>query len=102
MKRSLRLVRLERSGIGPENPFFLRLRTRSWVREVRECGKLPLMLRFSRTKRVTRLWRQETPSQESVHGLEDEFQVVRAELLGSAVDLKIRRGSASGLLTAAA
>lgn len=51
---------------------------------------------------MTRLWRQETPSQESVHGLEDEFQVVRAELLGSAVDLKIRRGSASGLLTAAA
>lgn len=50
---------------------------------------------------MTRLRRHETPTQESVHGSEDEFQEVRTVALGSAVDLKRRRGWVSGLSIAA-
>lgn len=72
------------------------------MRKVRECGKPPRRSSFSRTKRETRLWRQETPTHDAVHGSEEEFQEVRTVLLGSAVDLKRRRGGVSGLLIAAA
>lgn len=72
------------------------------MRRVRECGKLPFKSSSSRTKRVTRLWRQETPTHEAVHGSEEEFQEARTVLFGSAVDLRRRRGWVSGLVTAAA
>lgn len=71
------------------------------MREVREGGKDAWRLRFSRTRRETRLWMQETPTHE-LHGSDEEFQEARRELFGSAVDLKRRRGSASGCSDAAA
>lgn len=66
-----------------------------------EEGRELWRLEFSRTKRATRLRMQETPAQE-LHGSEVEFQEVRMEFWGSAVDLKRRRGAASGWSHAAA
>lgn len=64
---------LDRSGMGPERRFFLRLRTRSWVRAV-SGSKEPRRPRFSRTRRDTLLRIQETPV--NVHGWEVEFQLM--------------------------
>lgn len=68
---------------------------------MREGGKEAWRLRFSRTRRETRLWMQETPTHE-LHGSDEEFQEVRRELSGSAVDLRTSRGSTSGCSDAAA
>lgn len=73
----------------------MRLSTRRWVREVR--GEMvEVRLRFWRIRRVTRLWRQETPSQVEEQGLEVEFQVVRMVFDGSEVDFRRRSGVWSG------
>lgn len=80
------LVNGERSsGRGEVMLLFLRLRRRSsssWRR-----GWIgPLRLRFSRTSRVTRFFRQVTPSQDSVQGL-DEGDHEESEFEGSDEDL---------------
>lgn len=86
-------MRLERSGKGPEKLFCLRLRTRRRVREARGWSE-PRRWKDSRTSRVTRFWRQETPDQE-VQGSVEGFHVLRL-LSWSEEDLKERRGWVSG------
>ena len=95
-KRSLRAVRLERSGMGSERRFCLRLRTWSWVRAVSDSNE-PWRLRSSRTSRETRSWRHETPVQ--LHGLLVEFQVVSFFAL-SVQAFNAKRGSKSGFFEA--
>ena len=95
-KRSLRAVRLERSGMGPERRFCLRLRTRSWVRAVGDSNE-PWRSRSSRTSHETRSWRHETPVQ--VHGLVVEFEVVSLFALSIHAS-NAKRGSKSGFFEA--
>ena len=93
-KRRRSAVRLAREVMGPLKRLRFRLRMRSWVREVR--GRMePVRFRSWRTRRETRLRRQETPYQ--VQGSEVvEFQW--ASLLeGSEAALKDIRGWKSGL-----
>lgn len=85
-------MRLERLGTGPERRFCLRLRTRSWVSEVRG-SKEPVRSRFSRTSRETRLLRQVTPTQ--VHRSVVEFHEDSLLALSEA-DLKSINGFKSG------
>lgn len=82
--------------MGPKKLFCFKLITRRLVKNVMGSGSGPWSLRFSRTRRDTRLWRQETPNQAEAQGSEVAFQVVRMVLEGSTVDLKRRRGSVSG------
>ena len=71
-KNSFRAVRLKIFKIGPERRFRLRLRTRSWVRDVRGW-RLPCRSRPSSTRWDTLFWRQEKSYQ--LHGLTITFQV---------------------------
>lgn len=86
--------------MGPKKLFFFKLITRRLVKNVMGSGSGPRRLRFSRTRRDTRLCRQETPNQAELQGSEVAFQVVRTVLEGSTVDLKRRRGSTSGFVAA--
>ena len=95
-KRSLRALRLERLGMGPERWFCLRLITRSWVRAVSDSNE-PWRSGSLRTSRETRSWRHETPVQ--AHGLVVEFQVVSLFVL-SVLALSAKRGSKSGFFEA--
>ncbi|GER29902.1 Arf-GAP with Rho-GAP domain [Striga asiatica] len=99
---NLRLVRFDRSGTWPENPFAFRLRSRRAVSRVIERGKPPRRPRFSRTKWYTRPWRHETPSHEPVHGSDEEFQDARTTSFGSAEVLRRRSAWVSGLVRAEA
>ena len=65
-------MRLKRFRIGPERRFRLRLRIRSWVRDVRGW-RLPCKSRPSSTRWDTLFWRQETSYQ--LHRLTITFQV---------------------------
>ena len=89
-------MRLERSGIGPERRFGLRLRTRSRIRAVSDSNE-PWRSKSSRTSRETWSWRHETPVQ--VHGLVVEFQIVSLFDL-SVHTLNAKRGSKFGFFEA--
>lgn len=86
---------MAREVMGPLKRLRFRLRMRSWVREVRGWME-PVRFRSSRTRRETRLRRQETPYQEQGFEVE-EFHWARLSE-GSEAALKDMRGRKSGLV----
>lgn len=89
------MVRLAREVTGPLKRLRFRLRMRSWVREVKGWME-PVRLRSSRTRRETRLRRQETPYQ--VQGFEVVEFHWESVSEGSEEALKDIRGWKSGLV----